>query len=217
MMRRSPIFADVAEIPVIPPIIREVFSLPKSRIAARAALGIDDDRFVIGLSASSLTDPGKGITPFFESLPERAAWLDKTVFLLIGDGSVPIPAGVHAVFSGRVTSPTQLAELYGCCDCFASPSFMETFGMAILEAQACGSPVVAFETGGTPEAIAPSPACHAIPNRDFRTMHELLEFCVKSGPPSQSVRSELSKWVTTRHSPAHIAAKQISIYQTSSI
>lgn len=213
MMRRSPIFADVPEIPVIPPIVNEVFSLPGNRTPARAALSIDEESFVIGLSASSLTDEGKGIAPFFESLPAHAPWLGKATFLLIGDGRVPIPDGVKAIFTGRVNSPARLAELYGCCDCLASPSFMETFGMAILEAQACGTPVVAFETGGTPEAVAPNPACHLIPNRDFQAMHECLEACAVLGPPQHSTRANLAQWVASRHNSAYIAAAQIKIYQ----
>lgn len=213
MMRRSPIFEHVESIPVVLPIVDEAFTVLRNRNHARASLNLGEDRFVIGLSASSLTDPGKGIGEFFETLPTNAKWLGHVTFLLIGDGKVAIPSGVAAHFTGRVSCPNRLAELYGACDCFVSPSFMETFGMAIMEAQACGTPVVAFEAGGTPEAVYPENPCQLIPTGNFKALHETVEAAVRAGPTTASVRQTLSEWVARRHSAASIAARQIAVYE----
>jgi glycosyltransferase involved in cell wall biosynthesis len=212
MMRRSPIFAQLETIPVVPPIVDEVFTVLRDQNQSREALALDDDRFVVGLSASSLTDPGKGIGEFFQKLPTGAKWLNAVTFLLIGDGKVAIPPGIDARFTGRVSSSERLAELYGACDCFVSSSFMETFGMAIMEAQACGTPVVAFEAGGTPEAVFPKEPCRLIPNRNFHALHEALEACVARGRVDSPTRAELSRWVNARHGAAEIARRQIEIY-----
>lgn len=214
MMRRSAIFAEIESIPVVPPIVDEAFTVLRDHKQARQALAIDDERFVIGLSASSLTDPGKGIDEFFQTLRAGSKWLEQVTFLLIGDGRIEIPPGVDARFTGRVSSPCRLAELYGMCDCFVSPSFMETFGMAIMEAQACGTPVFAFNAGGTPEAVCPRDPCLLIPNRNFRALHESLEAFVEKGRLGAPARAELSKWVLDRHGAAEIARRQIEIYNT---
>lgn len=214
MMRRSPIFSGYAEIPVVPPIVEAVFSVACDRDSVRQAFGFAPGQFIVGLSASSLTDSGKGVTEFFETMPHDAKWLHQVTFLLIGDGRVNVPHGISVHFTGRVSDPTTLANLYSVCDLFVSPSFMETFGMAILEAQACGSPVIAFETGGTPEAVYPESLCRLVPNHAFPSLHEAIEDAVSRGTIDDAKRGKLSEWVKGRHSAKFIAKKQIEIYQS---
>lgn len=50
--------------------------------------------------------------------------------------------------------PQDLAEVYRAVDVVAVPSYNETFGLVALEAQACGTPVVAARVGGLSVAVA---------------------------------------------------------------
>jgi glycosyltransferase involved in cell wall biosynthesis len=60
---------------------------------------------------------------------------------------------------GLYLGPVQekdLAATYNLCDVFVMPTrSVEMFGMAALEAQACGKPVVCSNHGGLPEVISP--------------------------------------------------------------
>lgn len=63
---------------------------------------------------------------------------------LTGEGNV------H--FTGRV-QPDDLVECYRCADLLVFPSHTDTFGMVVLEAQACGVPCLVTNNGGPKEII----------------------------------------------------------------
>jgi glycosyltransferase involved in cell wall biosynthesis len=171
-------------------------------------------RFVVGMAARSLTDRGKGIQEFFARLPVDRAFAKETTFVLIGDGKIRVPAGLDCRFSGHIDSPERLAEMYRSLDVFVSPSAMETFGMAILEAQACGTPVVAFETGGTPEAVCPV-ASKLARNGDWAGLFREVEAMFDSAVKDRGKNRELSEWVAQNYSWQAIAEKQKKIYTES--
>jgi glycosyltransferase involved in cell wall biosynthesis len=55
----------------------------------------------------------------------------------------------------RTNDPRELAQLYTAAEVFVNPTYQETFSMVNLEAQACGTPVITYASGGAPETILP--------------------------------------------------------------
>ena len=53
----------------------------------------------------------------------------------------------------ETSSIEELANLYSQADVFINPTFQDNFPTTNLESLACGTPVVTFDTGGSPEAI----------------------------------------------------------------
>lgn len=53
----------------------------------------------------------------------------------------------------RTDSVEELAEIYSAADVFFNPTLEEMFGLVNIEALACGTPVVTFNSGGSPECI----------------------------------------------------------------
>jgi len=82
-------------------------------------------------------------------------------FLIVGDGPLKnqLTAWLKSanllgnfLFMGNLKDD-MLPAVYGCADVFVLPSVQEGQGIVLLEAQASGKPVVAFDVGGINEAV----------------------------------------------------------------
>jgi alpha-1,6-mannosyltransferase len=82
------------------------------------------------------------------------------VLVMAGDG--PLRARLERAarrrslpvrFTGFVTDPKQLATLLASADVVLAPGPVETFGLAALEALACGTPVVVSAASALPEVV----------------------------------------------------------------
>ena len=80
--------------------------------------------------------------------------------VVAGDGSArpEIEAALESAAPGRACflgtlAARELAEVYAACDLYAWPAVNEAYGMALLEAQAAGLPVVSCATRGVPDVV----------------------------------------------------------------
>ena len=54
----------------------------------------------------------------------------------------------------RTVNARELAELYSSSDVYVNLTYADTFPTTNIEALACGTPVITYRTGGSPEAIS---------------------------------------------------------------
>jgi colanic acid/amylovoran biosynthesis glycosyltransferase len=111
----------------------------------------------------------KGQDMVIRAMPRLLSRVPDAVYMIAGSGpyrdeleKLAADLGVleHIVFVGRI--PDQdLPDLYALCDVFVMVSRarleendVEGFGMVLLEANACGKPVVGGRSGGVPDALA---------------------------------------------------------------
>lgn len=64
--------------------------------------------------------------------------------------------GCTIVAIPRTNSPQELAEIYTAADIFANPTYEDNYPTVNLEAQACGTKVVTYDTGGCRETLISS-------------------------------------------------------------
>lgn len=64
-----------------------------------------------------------------------------------------LPTNIKGVL--RTENIAQLVDLYAVADVFVNPTYADSFPTTNLEALACGTPVITYRTGGSPEAISP--------------------------------------------------------------
>lgn len=94
----------------------------------------------------------KGLDVFIELYNRLSA--EKYQIVLVGTDKKTdkqLPKGIISIH--RTQNQTELAEIYTAADLFVNPTREEVLGMVNIEANACGTPVLTFRTGGSPECI----------------------------------------------------------------
>ena len=92
-----------------------------------------------------------------KGLPQAIAFANELAeeaeLILIGHiaKDVLLPKNIHAV--GYVGDANTLAEYYSNADCFVNFSKVETFGKVVIEAMACGTPAVVFDSTALKELV----------------------------------------------------------------
>ena len=133
---------------------------------ARARLGWTGRRVVLTVGALQRR---KGQDMMIRALPVIRQHCPDVLYAIVGEGwerpyleSLVAELGVEHLVQFRATpADDELIECYQQCDLFALPNRQvgwdfEGFGIVLLEAQACGKPVVAGRSGGTVETMNPS-------------------------------------------------------------
>lgn len=123
-----------------------IFKYRFSTFRENHQIGKDD---VMILGVSSIWRYEKGIDIFIR-LHECLG--DDYKIVLVGvDPENAIPDGIIKI--GRTENQIELAKIYSAADVFVNPTREEVLGLVNIEALACGTPVITFNTGGSPECI----------------------------------------------------------------
>ena len=115
----------------------------------RQRYGLENKKIVLGVAFG--WGYGKGLdmmAALSEQLPE-----DYRVVLVGTDEETEKILPEKIVSVRRTHSQQELAEIYSAADVFVNPTREEVLGLTNIEALACGTPVITFRAGGSPECI----------------------------------------------------------------
>ena len=89
----------------------------------------------------------------FEELAKRLD-SEKYQIVLVGtDADVDRTLPQNIISIHRTQNQTELAQIYSAADLFVNPTREDTYPTVNMESLACGTPVVSFRTGGSPEIL----------------------------------------------------------------
>lgn len=129
----------------------EVFrpSEPETTEYLRKSLGLSSKRIYLGVA--SVWDRRKGLDDFVR-ISEHLSKDEQIVLIGLTDKQKKgLPENITAI--KRTENVSQLADFYSMADVFINPTYVDNFPTTNIEALACGTPVVTYKTGGSPEAI----------------------------------------------------------------
>lgn len=109
-----------------------------------------EDKFVI-LGVASPWSTRKGYQCFLD-LSKVIKADEKIVLVGLDETTIRnLPDGIIGI--AKTKSTAELAEAYSAADIFINPTLEDNFPTTNLEALACGTPLITFNTGGSPEAV----------------------------------------------------------------
>jgi alpha-1,6-mannosyltransferase len=173
----------------------------------RIPLGVDLDTFrprprqadaTIRLVYAGRLSPEKNPGAVIEAVRLLA---HKVTLDVYGHGSA-LPAlsrqanGLPVNFHGHLTSRADLAARLAAADVAFAPSPAETFGLSVLEALACGTPVIAADTGAAGELLADG-AGVAVPPTPHGLAEGVLSLRKTANRTAARRRAELFPWSAT--------------------
>lgn len=118
---------------------------------AREKYGIGNRKLILAVSDRLVTRKGR---QYLLELPEKLH--DDEVLVIVGltPQQVKSLSDVrHLIPIARTETSEELIGLYSAADVFINPTLEDNFPTTNIEALACGTPVVTFDTGGSSEAI----------------------------------------------------------------
>lgn len=123
---------------------------PKETEALRKKLNIGDKKVILGVAMP--WSVRKGLPDMIRlsiMLPQ-----EKYQMILVGlnkNQLKKLPPNIIGI--RRLDSIEQLSEFYSLANVFINPTYEDNFPTTNLESLACGTPVITYSTGGSPEAI----------------------------------------------------------------
>jgi len=218
MVERSMLFPGVVEARVIPNGIDLGVFHPGDRARAREQVGLERDDLVVLFAAKALQRnrfrdhrtlrsaiervaaglPGRQLT--FVALGERG----------VGDESVRAPIR----FVPFQSDPRAVARYYRAADLFVHATRADTYPNVLLEAGACGTPVVASEVGGIPEQIVAGRTGELVPPCDDEALSAAIVKLLDDGALRRSMGARAAAESLRRFDAGRMAGDYLAWYSS---
>ena len=213
-IEESPIFAG-KPVSVVHNSVDETEFTPGDKLQARRELGIDENKFVVLLAGQSIGWIEQGRS---QHAVKALNLLNDSRFmpLLIGNVADRV-AGTFTIPCKTIPhreSPEEMAQCYRAADLTIVPSEYETFGRVAAESQFCGTPVLAFATGGLTDVVDINQTGWLVPTGNIQAMAEQLRCIIEDRQELEARSASCQSWSIKRFAKEKICKDYVRVYET---
>lgn len=186
---------------------------PRPMTALRAQHDIDETQFVVLAGVDDLSNPRKNLAMLGKALQQLAARAPELPLLLVQFGygqNLETPWETRHL--GQV-SHEQLAELYALADVFVHPSRLDNLPNTLCEAQCCGTPVLAFDVGGTGETFVPGESGLLLSEMTPEALADALHSLCTNKEQIAAMRPKARSFAEQRFAPETVAKLYTQLYE----
>jgi glycosyltransferase involved in cell wall biosynthesis len=191
---------------------------PEDKQKAKEQAGFAKDRFIF-LSGfmPSRKDMHKGTGYLLESLEilkkRLGAKAEDIELVVFGNRSMEdLPEfPFKTSFLGTINNDERLALCFAAADAFLIPSLEDNLPYTVMESLACGTPVIAFTTGGIPDMVKHEENGYLAVYRSSESFADGMEWAINY-PEKKELQQQARQTVMDNFSESIIAKKHIELY-----
>lgn len=154
----------------------------------REKYGLENKIILLGVAFD--WSPRKGIDDFkklADDLPEEYA------IVLVGVSDIVASTLPERIISIACTqNQKELAEIYSAVDIFVNPTLEDNFPTVNIEALACGTPVITYQTGGSPESLTEK-CGRVVPYKNYEALKNTISEMKNAKPAMSNACAERAK------------------------
>lgn len=163
-------------------------------------------KFII-LAVASQWKSGKGLEDY---IAMSSLLKDDELIILVGvDEKIKKSLPDNIVGISRTNSQSELVSLYSRADVVTSFSSAETFGLTIVEAFACGTPVVAYDNTAQATLVTEDAGC-LVPTGDYVAAYHAIQSIREKG--KQSYSEACQRLVAKSYDEKMCTEKYVNLY-----
>ena len=177
-VERSMLARAIKSLRVIPNGVDTAVFQPADRVTVRRALGLPEQHAIVMLTTGTKGSMWKDDATLRETMSRlgQRSSPRPTLFIAVGrDSAFTATGGPDTRSIAFQRDPRVMAQYYQAADVYLHAARADTFPLAVLEAMACGTAVVATAVGGVPEQITHGETGMVVPAGDAAAMAAVVE------------------------------------------
>jgi glycosyltransferase involved in cell wall biosynthesis len=184
---------------------------PRDRRTAREIFGLPQDRKIVAFAAQNLRNPRKGLDLLLAGL--RGANPATVTLVSIGAGGGDLAAVEDCFPLGEMPSNRLMSFALSTADVFVCPSSADNLPNGVIEAMACGIPIVAFSVGGIPELVRSGITGLLAPSGDVAILRQEIETICSDDDMRTRMSSECRRIAVDEYALEVQAGRYRAIYE----
>ncbi len=196
------------------PIDTDVYH-PVDKREVREQLNLSLEKDYLLFVAMNTRDERKGFRYLIEALDVLESRKDLEL-IVIGKadedvlGSLPLPVN----YLGVIRETEKMVMVYNASDIYITPTLQDNLPNTVMESLACGTPVVAFETGGVPEMVSHKQEGYLCPQKDTEGMAKGIDWILEDKDRRRSLSINARNKVLENYAYNVVAAKYGELYRS---